>query len=278
MSPGVLLDALMQAGLKAADPQPQVARFLPEPPEGRTVVVGAGKGAASMALAVEKAWPRDLPLSGLVVTPYGYGLPLNSIDCIEAAHPVPDRAGEAAAARIQDCVKGLGANDLVLALQQCIEGMEKLLLRPFLAGKELDVVYEQGFQRSVETFEFVDGIVLEGTDHVRDEPLGMKIGNIGAGSLREDCLADRLHEVRLTQPYTSINEQGVICCARIHRGLHRRRPGQLVRLALDKGFKRKSRVEIIGIASSAANRGQVRAQYLAPYQFRRGLASYLEFH
>lgn len=116
MSPSAILEALMQAGLKAADPQPQVARFLPEPPKGRTVAVGAGKGAASMARAVEKAWPRELALSGLVVTRYGYGLPLSRIDCIEAAHPVPDSAGEAAASSILDCVRGLGADDLVLAL------------------------------------------------------------------------------------------------------------------------------------------------------------------
>ncbi|MBF0267857.1 MAG: glycerate kinase [Alphaproteobacteria bacterium] len=106
----------MDVGLKAADPQTRLPSFLPKPPKGRTVVVGAGKAAASMAAALEAAWPKNAPLSGLVVTRYGYGLPLRRIDCVLAAHPVPDQAGELAAKRVLAAVQGLSQDDLVLAL------------------------------------------------------------------------------------------------------------------------------------------------------------------
>lgn len=116
-SPGALLKALMKIGLEAADPARSLASFLPHPPPGRTIVVGAGKAAARMAQALEEVWPLDAPLSGIVVTRYGYGgLPLRRIDCVEAAHPIPDEQGEAAARRILDSVHGLGEADLVLAL------------------------------------------------------------------------------------------------------------------------------------------------------------------
>lgn len=114
--PGDVLRQLMQTGLKAADPILALHRFLPHPPKGRTVLVGAGKAAASMASAFENAWPADAPLSGLVVTRHGYGLPLQRLECIEAAHPVPDEAGEKAAQRILESVQGLTADDLVVAL------------------------------------------------------------------------------------------------------------------------------------------------------------------
>ncbi len=94
---------------------PFMARHLPERPAGRVVVVGAGKAAASMAAAVERAWP-DVPLEGLVVTRYGHGMPTRSIEVIEAGHPVPDAAGEGAALRMLQMVGTLGPDDLLLAL------------------------------------------------------------------------------------------------------------------------------------------------------------------
>jgi glycerate 2-kinase len=116
MSPNdgpALLRALFAAAVAAADP----ARLLPgrlPPPAGRTVVVGAGKAAASMAAAVEREWPG--PLEGLVVTRYGHGLPCERIEVVEAAHPVPDAAGRAAAGRILALAEGLTADDLLLCL------------------------------------------------------------------------------------------------------------------------------------------------------------------
>jgi glycerate 2-kinase len=87
---------------------------LPDPPAGRTVVVGAGKAAAAMARAVERAWGG--PLSGTVVTPYGHGVACERIKVVEAAHPVPDESGRRAAARILTEVSGLSGDDLVLCL------------------------------------------------------------------------------------------------------------------------------------------------------------------
>ena len=112
-----LLREMFEAAIAAASPEKAVPANLPAPPAGRTIVVGAGKAAASMARAVEAHWPDDPPLSGLVVTRYGYGVgPLKRIEVVEAAHPIPDAAGENAARRILDLVTGLGPEDLALCL------------------------------------------------------------------------------------------------------------------------------------------------------------------
>src|SRR6478672_7953877 len=112
-----LLRDMFEAAIAAASPDKAVPATLPEPPAGRTVVVGAGKAAASMARAVEAHWPDDKPLSGLVVTRYGHGVgALKRIEVVEAAHPVPDAAGHKAASRILDLANGLGPDDLLLCL------------------------------------------------------------------------------------------------------------------------------------------------------------------
>lgn len=116
MSPRDLLLGSFQAALSAADPLKIVGAHLPNPPKGRTLVVGAGKAAASMALAVEQRWPADAPLDGLVITRYQHGLLTNRIIVIEAGHPVPDEAGEKAAREILQRVKALTAQDLLLVL------------------------------------------------------------------------------------------------------------------------------------------------------------------
>jgi hydroxypyruvate reductase len=110
-----VLRQLFDAAIRAADPRAILASHLPPPPRGRVVVVGAGKSASVMAAAVEDAWP-DVPLSGLVVTRYGHAVPTRRIETVEASHPVPDAAGEAAARRILARMQGLTADDLVLAL------------------------------------------------------------------------------------------------------------------------------------------------------------------
>jgi glycerate 2-kinase len=117
MDEHALLRRMFDAAVKSAAAETVVPPHLPPPPAGRTVVVGAGKAAAAMARAVDVHWPADRPLSGLVVTRYGQGVgPLARIEVVEASHPVPDAAGQAAAARILDLVHGLGANDLALCL------------------------------------------------------------------------------------------------------------------------------------------------------------------
>ena len=116
---------LFQVAVQRALPLHNTARFLPAPPTlesgGRTLVIGAGKAAGAMAQAVEALWPADAPLEGLVVTRYHHRPPrpaglAQRIEVVEAAHPVPDAAGLAAAERMLATVQGLSANDLVLCL------------------------------------------------------------------------------------------------------------------------------------------------------------------
>ncbi len=109
-----LLRDMLQAAIDSAQPALCVPPHLPAPPAGRTIVIGAGKASAAMARAVETDW--DGPLEGLVVTQYGYAVACERIEIVEASHPVPDSAGEAAAARILDLAAGAGADDLVLCL------------------------------------------------------------------------------------------------------------------------------------------------------------------
>ncbi|MBL8386060.1 MAG: glycerate kinase [Burkholderiales bacterium] len=120
MNPEALLQKSFAAAVAAADPLTIVPAHLPSPPRGRTVVVGAGKAAASMAKAVERHWPATAALEGLVITRYAHGYAgdaaLKRIRVVEAGHPVPDDAGEAAAREIAALARALGPDDLLLAL------------------------------------------------------------------------------------------------------------------------------------------------------------------
>lgn len=113
-SPETFLRALFEQGVEAALPSRFIGQHLPPAPPGRTIVIGAGKASAAMAQALEAAW--DGPLEGLVVTRYGHAVPCKHIGIVEAAHPVPDAAGLEAAGDIMALVRGLGADDLVIAL------------------------------------------------------------------------------------------------------------------------------------------------------------------
>ncbi len=108
------LASLFDAAVAAADPLKALQGNLPAPPKGRTVVIGAGKGAAQLAQAFEQLWPA--PFEGVVVTRYGYAAPCQTIKVIEAAHPVPDAAGIKAAQALKIAVQDLGPDDLVIAL------------------------------------------------------------------------------------------------------------------------------------------------------------------
>ncbi len=116
MNPRKLLLHSFNAAIAAANPLLIVPQHLPRPPSGRTLVVGAGKAAAAMALAVENHWPETAALNGIVVTRYGHGLPTRRITVIEAGHPLPDEQGEQAAREILAEVNKLGADDLLLCL------------------------------------------------------------------------------------------------------------------------------------------------------------------
>ena len=124
-----ILETLFRQAVAAAQPEHAVRSHLPRKPAGRTVVIGAGKASAQMARAFEDAW--DGPITGLVVTRYGYATPCRRIEIVEAAHPVPDAAGFLAARRIMEKVSGLGHDDLVVAL---ISGGGSALLPQPAAG------------------------------------------------------------------------------------------------------------------------------------------------
>ena len=133
---GFLL-ALFDAAVAQAVPGFGMAAFLPAPPKGRTLVLGAGKAGGSMAAAVDALWPKNAPMSGLVVTRYDYVPPAyqalqqqgaGRIEVVEAAHPVPDEAGRRAAQRIADLTQGLTPDDLVLCLMS--GGASSLLAMP----------------------------------------------------------------------------------------------------------------------------------------------------
>lgn len=133
LDPRALLRRLFDAAIDSAQPARHIQSYLPSPPRGRLVVIGAGKASAAMARAVEDRWTG--PLSGLVVTRTGYVVDCRRIEIIEAAHPVPDSSSVRAATRIRDSVQGLAADDLVLAL---ISGGGSSLLALPLDGLTLD--------------------------------------------------------------------------------------------------------------------------------------------
>lgn len=112
--PKSFLTSVFDAAVAAADPERVIRSHLPAKPKGRTIVIGAGKGAAQLARAFERAW--DGPIEGVVVTRYGYAGPCERIRVLEAAHPVPDEAGLAASKVLLDQVTGLTKDDLVVAL------------------------------------------------------------------------------------------------------------------------------------------------------------------
>jgi len=149
------LRKLFNVALAAVDPLQCMAPYLPPSPKGRTIVLGAGKASARMALAVEAAWKG--PLSGLVVTRYGHGEVCSQIQIVEAAHPVPDSAGEEAAKRMLALAKTAGPDDLVLVLvsgggsslitlpapgltMDDLRGINKALLRSGAAIGDMNVV------------------------------------------------------------------------------------------------------------------------------------------
>lgn len=168
-NPRAFLASLFRTAVSAADPQDCLACALPEPPVGRTIVVGAGKAAASMARALEQAWPG--PLAGLVVTRYGHAAPTSRIEVVEAAHPVPDAAGQRAAVRMLDMVSGLCEDDLVICL---ISGGGSSLLSLPLAGITLKE------KRAVNQALLASGATISEMNCVRRHLSGIKGGRLAA--------------------------------------------------------------------------------------------------
>lgn len=165
------LTGLFDAAVRAADPAAALAAHLPERPKGRVVVVGAGKGAAQLAAAFETLW--DGPLSGVVVTRYGYGCATQVIRVIEAAHPVPDAAGLAASAALFDAVRGLGPDDLVVALV-CGGGSALLPSPPC----DLTLEDEAALNRAL----LASGAPISVMNAIRKQVSGIKGGRLAAAA------------------------------------------------------------------------------------------------
>ena len=164
-----LLEQMFRQAVAQAQPALAVSRHLPERPKGRTIVIGAGKASAQMARAFEQAW--DGPLSGLVVTRYGYAETCERIEIVEAAHPVPDEAGFLAARRMREAVSGLGPDDLVVAL---ISGGGSALLPAPAPGLTLDD--EQAINRAL----LASGAPIAVMNLVRNQFSTIKGGRLAA--------------------------------------------------------------------------------------------------
>ncbi|WP_054006815.1 glycerate kinase type-2 family protein [Cypionkella psychrotolerans] len=163
------LTQLFSTAVRAADPTQALRAHLPARPKGRVVVIGAGKGAAQLAAAFEDLW--DGPLEGVVVTRYGYGCATKRIKVMESAHPVPDQAGLAASAALFEAVRGLSADDLVVAL---ICGGGSALL-PFPPG-DLTLEDEAGLNRALLT----SGAPISVMNAIRKQVSGIKGGRLAA--------------------------------------------------------------------------------------------------
>ncbi len=179
-----LLD-LFDAGLQAVHPRNLFAGRMPSPPRGRTIVIGAGKAAASMAQAFEDAWQGG-PLEGLVVTRYGHGAPTRHIEVVEAAHPVPDEAGTAAARRILALARGAGAEDLVVCL---ISGGASALLAMPLDG----VTLEQ--KQKLNTALLRSGAPIDAMNTVRKALSAIKGGGLLAAIRPAHCVTYLISDV-----------------------------------------------------------------------------------
>ncbi len=163
------LTELFQAAVRAADPHAALRAHLPARPKGRVVVIGAGKGAAQLAAAFEDLW--DGPLTGVVVTRYGYGCPTQRIRVLEAAHPVPDQAGLAASEALFAALAGLTADDLVVALV-CGGGSALLPCPP----GDLTLADEAALNRAL----LASGAPISVMNAIRKQVSGIKGGRLAA--------------------------------------------------------------------------------------------------
>jgi len=167
--PPALLRQLFDAAVAAAQPALCLPAHLPPPPKGRTIIIGAGKASAAMARALEDHWAG--PLEGLVVTRYGYEVPCQRVDIVQAAHPVPDAAGLAATQRILQTVQGLTTDDLVIALIS--GGGSSLLIAP---SEGMTLADKQNVNKALLT----SGATISEMNCVRRHLSAIKGGRLGA--------------------------------------------------------------------------------------------------
>jgi glycerate 2-kinase len=184
-----LLRQMFDAAIASAQPAVCIPPHLPEAPRGRLIVVGAGKASAAMARAVEDNWQG--PLSGLVVTRYGYAVPCKHIEIVEAAHPVPDAAGMHAAQRMLGLVGDLHEEDLVLCL---ISGGGSALLPLPADGLTLDM--KQTVSRAL----LASGATISEMNCVRRHLSAIKGGRLGAACFPAQVLTLLISDVPGDRP------------------------------------------------------------------------------
>lgn len=178
LDPRHLLRQMFDAAVSAASPHLHVPKALPKPPNGRTIIVGAGKASAAMASVLEQHWHGSL--EGLVVTRYGHGMSCKKIEVVEASHPVPDRNGEIAAHRILEMVKGLSEDDLVIAL---ISGGASSLLA--LPGVGLTLEDKQAVNGQLLRY----GIPISEMNCLRKHLSAIKGGRLAAATFPARCVS-----------------------------------------------------------------------------------------
>ncbi len=206
-----LLRRMFDAAIASAQPAVCIPPHLPDPPRGRLIVIGAGKASAAMARAVEENWPS--PLSGLLVTRYGYAVPCSRIEIIEAAHPVPDAAGLHAAERMLERVGALSEDDLALCL---ISGGGSSLLPLPAAGLTLEL--KQAVSRAL----LASGATISEMNCVRRHLSAIKGGRLAAAChparvltlLISDVPGDRPIDIAsgptVADPTTSADALGIV--------------------------------------------------------------------
>ena len=181
--PETFLRGLFAQAVAVADPMRIIPAHLPPRPEGRVVVIGAGKASARMAEAVESVWG---PCPGLVITRYGHGRPCQGVEIVEAAHPVPDTAGAAATARMLTLLQGLGDGDFVLAL--VAGGASALLVAP-VDGVTLEE------KRAVNAALLASGAPIGAMNTVRKHLSRVKGGQLAAAAWPARLLALLISDV-----------------------------------------------------------------------------------
>ena len=168
--PEEFLRSLFARAVEVADPMRSLADHLPDRPNGRVVVVGAGKASARMAEAVEKTWG---PCEGIVITRYGHGRPCQGVEIVEAAHPVPDESGQAATLRMIELLSSLGPDDFALALVS--GGASALLVAP--AG-DITLAEKQGINQAL----LASGAPIDQMNTVRKHLSRVKGGQLAAAA------------------------------------------------------------------------------------------------
>jgi hydroxypyruvate reductase len=197
-APTAFLRGLFEVAVARAQPREVMAAFLPPPPKGRTLVLGAGKASGAMVEALDALWPQDVPLAGLVATRYGYvpsalrGKP-GRVELVETAHPVPDAAGEAAARRMLALTRGLTADDLVICL---ISGGGSALLP--LPADGLTLADKQRINREL----LLSGATIAEMNCVRKHLSAIKGGRLAAACAPAQVLTLLISDVPGDDPAT----------------------------------------------------------------------------